>query len=129
MHMMTCLDQFLLTNAASMTSSCTVKKSERNLEKVFFFKKRRSGWIGNGPDVNRTHALLVAMCHHNESTFFFSGMSYTTDLNSNHPYEYKYVHPNLISTSKILNRLDLEIHKIGQKTSHYRWGRRLPFKE
>jgi hypothetical protein len=50
-------------------------------------------------------------------------------LHSTYPYKYTHAHPTPMSTSERLDRFDLEIHKVGQKISHYRWGRRLPLKE
>jgi hypothetical protein len=49
---------------------------------------------------------------------FFYKYSINTDIHtciSTHSYEYTHVHPNLISTSKRLNRFNVEIHKINQQ--------------
>jgi hypothetical protein len=46
-----------------------------------------------------------------------------------HLYEYTHVHPNHMNTSKKLDRLDLEIHEVGQRVSYCRWGRHLALKE
>jgi hypothetical protein len=47
-------------------------------------------------------------------------MLYSTNVDtdtrmSTRSYEYAYAHPTFMSTSERLNRLDLEIHKVGQK--------------
>jgi hypothetical protein len=49
---------------------------------------------------------------------FFYKYSINTDTHthiSTHFYEYTYLHPNPISTSKRLNRFNVEIHKINQQ--------------
>jgi hypothetical protein len=46
--------------------------------------------------------------------------AYTHTHTSTHCYEYTRVHPILMSTSKRLDRLDLEIHKVSQRASRYR---------
>jgi hypothetical protein len=61
-------------------------------------------------------------------------MSHSTNADShtrtsNQLYEYTHAHPTHMSTFERLFRLDLEIHKVGQKTSRCRQRRRLPLKK
>jgi hypothetical protein len=58
-------------------------------------------------------------------TTFFNGISHSinTDTHtctSTHPYEYTHAHPTPMSTSKRLDRLDLEIHEVDQRAHHCR---------
>jgi hypothetical protein len=66
--------------------------------------------------------------------FFYCGMSHSTNTythtrTSTHPFEYTYAHPTPINISKKLDRLDLEIYKVGQRMSRCQRRRRLSLKE
>jgi hypothetical protein len=61
-------------------------------------------------------------------------MSHSTNTDTHthtsiHSYEYMHAHSTPMVTSEILDWLDLDIHKIDQKTSRYRQKHRLSLKE
>jgi hypothetical protein len=56
---------------------------------------------------------------------FFYDISYNinTDIHTNtitHSYKYTHTYPSHMSISKKLDQLDLEIHEVDQRASHYR---------
>jgi hypothetical protein len=57
---------------------------------------------------------MVDAIEHGLFIYFFEKHSINIDTHI-HPYEHTHTHPTTMSTSERLNRLDLEIHKIGHQ--------------
>jgi hypothetical protein len=58
--------------------------------------------------------FLVLLCS-SSGSIFFERYNIDADIyicTDTHPYEYMHAHPTPMNTSKRLNRLDIEIHKV-----------------
>jgi hypothetical protein len=110
----------------------------RDLRWLIYYHEKQNYLSIRHLAINHIVDFCLCICYGslfpNSNDKFFCDMSHSinTDIHTHtsiHPYEYMHRHPISMNTSERINRLDLEIHEVGQRIHRYQRRRYLQVKE